>query len=70
MNHIFDMYDRLLMRMEGLRGHWHRRREIGEDVSEGLKEVPDRWTSSDRAAKLTVLAVLALCPGGIALTLF
>jgi len=67
---MFDLYDRFLIRIEKLRTQWYRRDEIREDVSEGLKEVPDRWKDSDRGAKLTVLVVVALCAGGIALTLF
>jgi hypothetical protein len=67
---MFEMYDRFLLRMERLRGQWHRRDEIREDVSEGLKEVPGRWRDSDGGSKMTILVVVALCAGGIALTLF
>lgn len=66
---MFEMYDRFLMRIERMRGHWDRRTEIREDVSEGMREVPGRWRDSDRGAKLTVLVVVALCAVGIALTL-
>lgn len=66
---MFEMYDRFLARIEKIRGHWYRRDDIRENVSEGIREVPGRWKDSDRPAKLTVLVIVALCALGITLTL-
>lgn len=64
------MYDRFLVNLEKLRSHWHRREQIKDDMSVGLKEVPGRWKDSDKGAKLTVLIIVALCATGVALTLW
>lgn len=52
-----------------IRAHWDNRENIQDKAGDILHELPDKWSSSDTSQKWTVLAVLALCGGIIAMTL-
>ncbi len=63
------LYDRILLRIDRLRDQWDRRGDIAEDVSEGLRDLPQRWSDTDRSSKIAMTAMIALCAVGIFLTL-